>query len=180
LTLYFALQAPHWQRSGAAFLDPKPVTDGSLTFGRIYRLQREHFEAVVARENFLHPSNRLQVNYRQLQQQGQVELTTTPYGRLLLIDGSGDYPVITFTAPWDLDAEVREDHSTVTAAEFQHTRYHLLDRPLVPFLNPVGGGYAATMIDGLCETTRASRLKQRLATSTSGRVLRASAASRSF
>ncbi|WP_101842699.1 hypothetical protein [Halobacillus sp. Marseille-P3879] len=97
--LYFAKESGRWQRKGVGFIglqqDPK-----QRTYSRKYLITVEQFKDVVKQEN---NGIALDIDLDKIMEQKYKTIKDSWYGTILYLGDEGGYPVLTFTADWDLD-----------------------------------------------------------------------------
>ncbi|WP_117170480.1 hypothetical protein [Paraliobacillus sediminis] len=104
LPLYFAKSSVRWQKQGVAFIGLKK--DGKyLTYSRKYLITVDQFLDVVKQEN---NQAELDIDLAELIKNGVMTYRDSWYGTLLYLGDVDGYPIVTFTADWDLDVPFRK------------------------------------------------------------------------
>jgi hypothetical protein len=102
--LYFARRAPKWGGAGVAFVGHRPYP-GRRTMARLFLLEHQQFEDVVAQENGQRAGS-VVVSIETAISNGYQDVRETGWYRRVLHVGVLDgYPILTCTAAWDIDEE---------------------------------------------------------------------------
>jgi hypothetical protein len=97
--LYFAKEASGWQSQGVGFLGLHPEQN-DVTYGKIYLITSEQFLDVVKQENNGLACN---IDLNMVKDKGSVIFRPKAwYGNVLYLGEKDNYPVFTFTAPWEM------------------------------------------------------------------------------
>ncbi|QGH33682.1 hypothetical protein GI584_06460 [Gracilibacillus salitolerans] len=97
--LYFAKESKRWQKQGVAFIGLSKDEQFS-TYSRKYLITEEQFMDVVKQEN---NGATINIDLEELMKSGYKTLRASWYGTILFLGEVDGYPVLTFTADWDLD-----------------------------------------------------------------------------
>jgi hypothetical protein len=98
--LYFAMQSKSWG-GGMAFVSGA-TTETPETLGRAYLITQRQLEDVIAQEN--KPGTPVRpIDLDAIRRDGQLILGQGSYDRLLWCGYRNGYPVVTFTAPWEMN-----------------------------------------------------------------------------
>ncbi|CDQ18148.1 hypothetical protein SAMN05192559_102109 [Halobacillus karajensis] len=97
--LYFAMESGRWQQQGVGFIGLKQ-DNKHRTYSRKYLITIEQFMDVVKQEN---NGAALDIDLHEIMDQGYKTIKDSWYGTILYLGNEGGYPVLTFTADWDLD-----------------------------------------------------------------------------
>ncbi len=97
--LYFAKEARRWDSKGVAFIDGSP-NERAATYSKKYLITSEQFKDVLKQEN---NAMKIDIDLQEVKESGSMIFREKAwYGRILYL-GDDDYPIFTFTAPWDID-----------------------------------------------------------------------------
>lgn len=97
--LYFAKSSERWQNKGVAFIGLNK-DEKHHTYSRKYLITVEQFMDVVKQEN---NGAALDIDLIEIIKDGSKTLRDSWYGTILYLGEEGGYPILTFTADWDLD-----------------------------------------------------------------------------
>ncbi len=97
--LYFAMESDRWQQQGVGFIGLKQ-DNKHRTYSRMYLITVEQFMDVIKQEN---NGVALDIDLHEIMDQGYKTIKDSWYGTILYLGDEGGYPVLTFTADWDLD-----------------------------------------------------------------------------
>ncbi|MGP4108679.1 hypothetical protein ACTWQM_16650 [Virgibacillus sp. L01] len=97
--LYFAKSSDRWQNKGVAFIGLNE-DEKYYTYSRKYLITVEQFMDVVKQEN---NGAVLNIDLIDIIKNGSKTLRDSWYGTILYLGEDDGYPVLTFTADWDLD-----------------------------------------------------------------------------
>lgn len=97
--LYFAKESARWGFQGVAFIGLSPEKE-NVTLSKKYLITREQFLDIIKQEN-----NGLEfdINLEEVIEKGSLIFSNKAwYGNILYLGEDEQYPVFTFTAPWDV------------------------------------------------------------------------------
>ncbi|MBP1949942.1 hypothetical protein [Virgibacillus litoralis] len=97
--LYFAKSSSRWQNKGVAFIGLNEDEEHH-TYSRKYLITVEQFMDVVKQEN---NGAELDIDLIEIIKNGSKTLRDSWYGTILYLGEEDGYPILTFTAYWDLD-----------------------------------------------------------------------------
>lgn len=104
LPLYFAKNSVRWQKQGVAFIGLKR-DEKYHTYSRKYLITVDQFLDVVKQEN---NQADLDIDLAELIKNGVMTYRDSWYGTLLYLGDVDGYPIVTFTADWDLDVPLNK------------------------------------------------------------------------
>lgn len=97
--LYFAKESQRWQKQGVAFIGLSK--DKSYhTYSRKYLITVEQFMDVVKQEN---NGGEVNLHLEAVIKRGSMKFRDSWYGTILYLGEEDGYPILTFTADWDLN-----------------------------------------------------------------------------
>ncbi len=97
--LYFAKESRRWQKQGVAFIGLSK-NEKFHTYSRKYLITEEQFMDVVKQEN---NGVEIHIDLDKVMESGYKTLRDSWYGTILFLGEEDGYPIVTFTADWDLD-----------------------------------------------------------------------------
>ncbi|SFL58432.1 hypothetical protein SAMN04487943_102326 [Gracilibacillus orientalis] len=97
--LYFAKKSQRWQKQGVAFIGLSK-DEQFLTYSTKYLITVEQFMDVVKQEN---NGADLNIDLDEVMKSGFKTFRDSWYGTILFLGEEQGYPILTFTADWDLD-----------------------------------------------------------------------------
>jgi hypothetical protein len=96
--LYFAKSSTRWSDGGVAFLGLQEDKE-QISLGRMYLVTREQFIDIVRQEN---DGIEIEINFEKVKEKGSAVIADSWYGNIVYLGENDDYPIFTFTAPWDI------------------------------------------------------------------------------
>ncbi|WP_226036604.1 hypothetical protein [Aquibacillus saliphilus] len=97
--LYFAKASERWQKQGVAFIGLQK-DEKFHTYSRKYLITVEQFKDVVKQEN---NGEVVEIDFDEVLSNGYKTIRDSWYGTILYLGEVDGYPMLTFTADWDLD-----------------------------------------------------------------------------
>ncbi|MBM7602952.1 hypothetical protein JOC75_000922 [Metabacillus crassostreae] len=98
--LYFAKNSGRWNNQGVAFigLNQEPTC---VSYSKKYLITTEQFMDIVKQEN---DGIEFELNLQSIQERNSYVFNEHSwYGNILYLGSDNDYPIYTFTAPWDIN-----------------------------------------------------------------------------
>ena len=151
---HFALTSRVWN-GGIAFIDPTGE-DNAIGLGKAYRIGTHQFDDVVLQENGGFPFRPEPIDLDEVLQKGKSEIGPGCYETLLHIGDYDGAPVLTFTAPFDVNGAVTKTGRT-TGRTGKVTIPVRTNKPSPAYLQMIGSGLGEAF--GMDEVAQADYLR---------------------
>ncbi|MGN8646563.1 hypothetical protein ACTNEO_11225 [Gracilibacillus sp. HCP3S3_G5_1] len=153
--LYFAKESQRWQKQGVAFIGLSK--DKSYhTYSRKYLITVEQFMDVVKQEN---NGGEVNLHLEAVIKRGSMKFRDSWYGTILYLGEEDGYPILTFTADWDLDVPFNKPSNEYLSMIIHglKTTLSLGDKEILNYFitKPgIAGNYTKTELENVIKQTQ--------------------------